>query len=121
VYLGGVSRGEVAELLKSCGVLVQPSMWEEAFPMSTVEALAHGRPVLATAMGGLKEAVDAEVGWSVEPTAEALTAGLRAAAAADLVALGRAARRRYEQRLSPSVVTGQLLSVYEEVIAERSR
>jgi glycosyltransferase involved in cell wall biosynthesis len=118
-YVGRVSRAGVAELLGRAGVLVQPSRCEESFSMTKVEALAHGRPVLATALGGLVECLDSEVGWLVEPNPEALAAGLRAAASADLARLGQAARRRYQERLSPAVVTTQLLGVYEELSAER--
>jgi len=120
-YVGMQSREGVADLMKRCAVLVQPSQWHEPFGMTTVEAMARGRPVLATAMGGMASHVDSEVGWSVGTSAEAIAEGLRQATAADLGGLGAAARRRYEERFSPPVVTAQLLRVYEEVSAARPR
>lgn len=114
-YAGMVSRETVGVLMEESAVLVQPSQWHEPFGMTVAEAMARGRPVLATAMGGMAELVDDEVGWSVATDAASIADALRAAAVADVGALGAAARRRYETRLSPPVVLEQLLRVYEEV------
>lgn len=63
-----------------------PSLWEEPAALVVVEALAAGRPVLASPYGGTPEAVrDGIEGWIVPPTVE----GLRAAIAR--IVAGRAA------------------------------
>jgi glycosyltransferase involved in cell wall biosynthesis len=118
-YVGMVPHQTVQELMRRAAVVVQPSQWQEPFAMTTIEAMAHGRPLIATSMGGMRYHVDSEVGWSVAPDAESIAQALREATHADLAALGRAARRRYESRFSPRVVTAQLIGVYEELAAAR--
>lgn len=58
--------------------LVVLSSRAETYGMVVTEALAHGRPVLATAVGGVPEAVGGEgPGLLVAPTAAAIADGLR--------------------------------------------
>jgi glycosyltransferase involved in cell wall biosynthesis len=84
------------------------------------EAMAYGRPVIATAVGGLVDGVDAGVtGLLVAPLD---TAGLRAALVrltgdGDLrLRLGAAARERIRDRLSHDAYGESLLGVYHVVI-----
>jgi len=116
--LGRRSHAEVQDAMRDSAALVTPSTWDEVCPMVVVEALANGRPVLATAMGGLPYLVG-NAGWTVPPDVSALAEVLPrvVAEAPDLVA---AARRRYEQMFSTTVTTAALLSVYEELIAARA-
>jgi glycosyltransferase involved in cell wall biosynthesis len=63
-------------------IVVVPSHWPEPFGLVGIEAMARGRPVVATATGGIPEwLADGETGILVEPgDAGALTralAGLR--------------------------------------------
>jgi glycosyltransferase involved in cell wall biosynthesis len=49
-------------------ILIMPSIWQEVFGISIVEAYAYGKPVLATRIGGIPELVrDGETGFLVEP------------------------------------------------------
>jgi glycosyltransferase involved in cell wall biosynthesis len=41
--------------LASSGVLLMPSLWNEAFGMAGLEALAQGTPVVAYDVGGISE------------------------------------------------------------------
>jgi glycosyltransferase involved in cell wall biosynthesis len=81
--------------------------------MVALEALANARPVLGVARGGLPWIIGA-AGWVVEPTVEALAAGLRVAHTA-APALAGDARLAYETRFSPQVATDLLLDVYGAV------
>ena len=79
--LGRVAHDEIPKLLAGCDVLCQPSL-EEPFGQATLEALAAGRPVVATLVGGPPEFVPSGAGILVDPTdTAALAAALRAAAA----------------------------------------
>lgn len=42
-------------LLASAGVLLMPSLWDEAFGMAGIEAMAQGTPVVAYDVGGISE------------------------------------------------------------------
>jgi glycosyltransferase involved in cell wall biosynthesis len=50
------SRGRVAPWLEACDLLVLPSR-EEGMPVAAIEAMMHGRPVIATRVGGTPEVV----------------------------------------------------------------
>ena len=79
--LGRVAHDEIPALLAGCDVLCQPSL-EEPFGQATLEALAAGRPVVATRVGGPPEFVPPDAGILVDPTdTAAVAAALRAAAA----------------------------------------
>jgi glycosyltransferase involved in cell wall biosynthesis len=79
--IGAVAHDEIADRLAACHVLCQPSLIEP-FGQSLLEAMASGRSVVATRIGGPPEFVPPEAGILVDPVDEdALTAALRAAAA----------------------------------------
>lgn len=65
-FLGWVTTGRVEELLEQADVLVLPSRWE-GHPMAILEAMAHGIPVVATAVGGIPDLVDHRSGLLVGP------------------------------------------------------
>jgi glycosyltransferase involved in cell wall biosynthesis len=86
VCLGFRSQGEVAAALAEHDAFVLPS-FAEGVPVVLMEAMASGRPVIATRVGGVSELVaDGQSGLLVAPgDAEALAnAILRLAADADL-------------------------------------
>ena len=65
--LGFLSSAELAERYRRAAVVVCPSR-SEGFGIVCAEAMAHGRPVVATAVGGLQELVQhARTGFLVEP------------------------------------------------------
>lgn len=74
-FLG--QRTDAADLLAACDVLVLPSR-REGLGVAALEAMAAGRPVVASAVGGLAEAVvDEQTGLLVPPDdVDALAAAL---------------------------------------------
>jgi glycosyltransferase involved in cell wall biosynthesis len=74
--LGAIPRDKVADVFRSCSVYCLPSHGEP-FGMAALEAMSCGKPVVATAAGGLDYLVDGEGGVKVpvgdsEKLAEAL-------------------------------------------------
>jgi glycosyltransferase involved in cell wall biosynthesis len=55
--VGHVDGDAKRELLKGAMCAFAPSEWYENFPISAIEAMAHGTPVLASRIGGLPEIV----------------------------------------------------------------
>jgi glycosyltransferase involved in cell wall biosynthesis len=88
---GGATPAQVAEWIGACDVLTLPS-WSEGYPNVVVEAIACGRPVVATAVGGTGEIVDSGSGILVPPRdAQALTDALGEALRRDWDAAAMAA------------------------------
>jgi glycosyltransferase involved in cell wall biosynthesis len=80
-FAGRLPRDAVAEELRQADVLCQPSL-VEPFGQALVEALACGRPVVATRVGGPPEYVTRDCGALVDPLDVAsIAAGMRHAAA----------------------------------------
>jgi glycosyltransferase involved in cell wall biosynthesis len=95
VHLPGAVEPEgVARWIGACDLLTLPS-WSEGYPNVVVEAIACGRPVVATTVGGTAEIVDADSGLLVPPKqAVALEAALREALTRDWDHAAMAARLR---------------------------
>jgi len=63
-FLGWVNKKERNALLNACSVYVLPSLFEPV-SVSTLEAMACSKPVIVSAVGGLKEIIDESVGIKV--------------------------------------------------------
>ena len=97
----------------------------EGVPMAILEAMALGRPVVATDVGGVSEAVESGVTGLLVPTND--EAAL-AAAFLELVAdpglrrrLGEKGRQRYREGFGVDRMVEEYAQVFEEVLeAKRS-
>ena len=117
--LGFVSHDELGPLYDRAAVVAVPSH-REGFGVVCAEAMAHGRPVVAGAVGGLLDlVVHEETGLLVPPRdVSALRAALhRLLDDEELRArLGTNARKRAEEHLSWDHVTDRTLEAYEEAL-----
>ncbi|MEP6811948.1 MAG: glycosyltransferase family 4 protein [Actinomycetota bacterium] len=118
--VGFVSPGELGPWYERAAIVVAPSR-REGYGVVAREAMAWGRPVVATAVGGLLDAVvDDETGLLVPPgDVPALRAALeRLLGDAELRArLGAAAREKAQRELSFGAATDALLRVYEDALS----
>ena len=126
VFLGALAPSAVATALHAADVMVLPSRGE-GLPVAIVEAMANGRPVLATRAGGTGELVqDGVTGLLVDPERPDQLAEALARLAADRPGLQRmadAARRAWEVGgWSPDAARTQVTALYREaaLIARRS-
>lgn len=60
------SRNDVETIIPSCDVLVLPS-FSESFGLVLIEALACGKPVIGSNVGGITEIINDDVGLLVNP------------------------------------------------------
>jgi glycosyltransferase involved in cell wall biosynthesis len=99
---GMMSAAQVREAIQRARAMVLPSL-SEGLPVVIMEALALGRPVVATAISGIPELVEpGSTGWlvpagSAEPLARALRQALEAPAAR-LEEMGRRGASRVARR-----------------------
>jgi glycosyltransferase involved in cell wall biosynthesis len=121
--LGFVPHDELLGLYGRAAVVACPSR-REGFGVACAEAMAHGRPVVASAVGGLLDlVVDGETGLLVPPgDVGALRAALeRLLADAELRRrLGSAARARARDALSWERSVALTLSAYADAVPTAS-
>jgi hypothetical protein len=67
-FWGRVDNRHIEEVLRETDVLILPSIWPENQPVTITEAMAVGRPVIASRIGGIPELVDENhTGYLFEP------------------------------------------------------
>ncbi len=67
VLLGWLDRDRLVEVFKDASIFILPS-YQECFPVSILEAMAAGLPVISTRVGGIPEMIeDGRNGFLVEP------------------------------------------------------
>lgn len=125
LFLGKLSNEQVAERTKSAWVQVVPSLWEEPFGLTAVEPMMLGRPVIASASGGLSEIVeDGATGYLVPPgnadiLSQRLISLLHNAEMAQR--MGQSARRRAVEKFSIGVCADQFAALYAELMSQTGK
>lgn len=117
--VGSVPPDEVPAQLARAGLVVVPSLGAETQPLAVLEALACGRPVVASRWQGAESTVDETVGRLVPPGDPSALAAALDALLSDrpvLEQLGAAAAARAEARWSPAAGADRLLEVYRSVL-----
>lgn len=121
-FLG--ARNDVPRLLAESHVFVLASNYE-GFPISTLEGMRAGLPIVASDVGGVKEAmVEGESGFLfAKGDAEALRQKLIPLVVDPALRerMGQAARQRYQQEFSLGGMLAKVEQVYEEILKQGSR
>jgi glycosyltransferase involved in cell wall biosynthesis len=117
-FLGRVAPA--APVLERAAVVVVPS-FGEGFGLVALEAMERGRPVVASAVGGLPEIVDdGRTGLLVPPGDPAALADAIVALAGDaaqVAAMGAAGRRRALEEFSQERCTDRIAALYGAALA----
>ena len=116
--LGWIQAVERQNYLSSAMIYVLPS-YNEGLPMSVLEAMAAGMPVVSTPIGGIPEAVtDGVEGFLVAPgDVDSLADRMKHLLQDDDLArrMGEAARRKVETTFSSDVILPKLERLYIEL------
>lgn len=117
-FRGRLPHAEVIAAVKGARFSIVPSTWYEGLPMCILEAFACGTPVLCSRIGGLPEIVEDHVtGLHFTPgDARDLASQVDWAwnHPAEIVRMGRAARRKYEAHYTAEKNYNLLLRIYEQ-------
>jgi len=112
-------RNDLPDLLSAADIVLLPSL-NEGFPRTAIEAMAAGKPVIATRVGGSPEAIaDGKTGILVpSKDIDAMSSALvKLAGDAELQArLGAAGRLRAEQNYSVDNYVSRLDGLYQQLL-----
>lgn len=112
-------RRDVPDLLHAADIFVLSSR-QEGFPITILEAMAAGKPIVATDVGGCAEAVvDGETGLIVPPEDPAALAEAIASLLADperTRAMGAAGRERVQREFTVDRMVEQHLELYAQAL-----
>ncbi len=119
-FLGYKKGGELKNLVANASFVVVPSEWYENCSMAVLEAMALGKPIIASRIGGLPEQIeDGKTGLLFEMgNAEELrekmlylwkNRNLR-------IEMGKEARKKAEKEFSLEKHCEELLKIYEELL-----
>lgn len=120
---GWQNNEQVRQIVSQSRALLLPS-FAEGLPIVFMEALALGRPVVATYIAGIPELVDEGVGWIVPAgSTEALEEAIRSVLqcpVAELEAMGAAGRARVEAMHDINGLAQNLKLAFESVLNSRT-
>ena len=117
-------RGDVSRLMAASDVVLLTSI-SEGIPLTLIEAMASGLPVVSTQVGGVAEVVaDGETGL-LAPSGDAAALAEHICCLADDPGrrdkMGRAGRQRAEERFSERRMHDAYAHIYEELAGIRGR
>ncbi|MEM8874336.1 MAG: glycosyltransferase family 4 protein [Planctomycetota bacterium] len=122
-YLGRLEHDKIIPAFKDAAATVVTSTWYEGQPMTILEALACGRPVIASNLGAMPTVIDDGVnGRLFEPGDVDTLARIMDEVLGDrakLIEMGKAARRKFEAIGTADACYTRLMEVYEAVLEKR--
>ncbi len=97
---GYIPRKKLNFLYNSCDFVTIPSLWEEPFGITALEAISYSKPVICFKKGGLPEIIDKNVGFCIKKKEEFEEAMLKLISNKNLIKrLSKNCRKKAEQFL----------------------
>jgi len=122
-FMGYRSGGELKNIVAGAAFVVVPSEWYENCSMVILEAMALGRPVIGSRIGGIPEQIeDGKTGLlfssgNIDELAEKMK--FLATDTTLRKKMGRAARKKVEQEYSLAEHNRRLLDIYFELVGKK--
>lgn len=122
--LGFVTGDRLKDLTQKSTAIVIPSQWYENYPFSCLEAMAFGKPVIASRIGGIPEQVeDGVTGFLFEPfRADQLANKMLQLArmnVEEIAQMGRLARRKVESANSKERYFASISLLYKRLLEKK--
>jgi glycosyltransferase involved in cell wall biosynthesis len=119
-FVGPRFGADLYQTLAGCDVVVVPSLFPDNSPNVVIEAMALGKPIVATRIGGIPDQVDADCALLVEPWDVAgLARNINALLSdtAKRVQMGEHARARAGSVFHPTLHLDRLEMIFHAAIA----
>jgi glycosyltransferase involved in cell wall biosynthesis len=124
-FAGAARRDQVYGMMEKAAFLIVPSIWYEPFGLVIAEAFACGTPVLGASIGAIPTMVDDRVtGLHFDPDDPDAIAEKVAWAwkhLPELAAMGKTARRIYENRYTGNANYHRLMNIYASAIETHTK
>ena len=122
LFLGQIDNQDLPPYYCAANVVVIPSL-DEGFGVVALEAMSSGKPIIATAVGGLKEIVDTKTGMIVPPgdsnaLSNAILVVLREPKMARL--MGIKGRRYVGKYYNWTSTAKKISSLYSEILVKQT-
>lgn len=119
-FAGWLDERAVRAAMREASLLCAPSVWYENCPVTALEAMAEGLPIVASDIGGLPELLDqGRCGWLAAPGDSRAWRRVLLEALKDApkrAAFSAKARERLAQRHDPGRYVEAIQDVYESVV-----
>lgn len=119
-FTGSVGGDELDERYRQAGICLLPTLWMENCPVAVLEAMAYGRAVVATRIGGVPELVrDGTTGVLVERGNYGDLARTVISLLNDpgrVLAMGRRAAADFEKTYTAKIHVDRLVTIYRALI-----
>ena len=117
-FTGKLPYERLKELYFSSDIVVFPSIWPESFGRVSIEAMAAGKPVIASRVGGIPEVIKNNTGILVKPNnaeelAKAITRLIRSPEEREL--LGRKGLR-YVKKFNKEDYCKKVVGIYDDLL-----
>ncbi|MFC1782573.1 glycosyltransferase family 4 protein [Planctomycetota bacterium] len=123
-FIGQKSHAECLNLISKSKFMIFPSECYEGFGLSLLEAMAHGKAVIASGLGPRRELVDNGTTGLLYKAGD--VDDLRKNALVFInnpqlcFKMGKSARLRYLEKYTPEINYKQLMLIYEQAIAKNN-
>lgn len=124
-FLGFKTGDELKEIVRHSRFIVIPSEWYENGPMSVIEAMAYGKPIIGSNIGGIPEMIKNNVnGYTYEAfNSNELSKCINKLlhSDSDIVNFGIKSRETVEAYYNSQYHYNKIISIYNDVLKEKNK
>ena len=118
-FLGYIRIKQKLELLKSCNIYLFPTFHPEGLPITVLEAMAFGMPIVTRPMGGLNDLINDQIGFKTMENNNSLFTNYILNLFADKTKLKSISEHNYRfsrENFHPDITVKRLYNVYTDCL-----
>jgi glycosyltransferase involved in cell wall biosynthesis len=116
-FRGWLEKDALDEAYRTCDAIIVPSRWG-GFGLVAIEAMARGKPVFASAVGGLVDIVEDNRSGRLFPLErlDEMLHEIDGMSSEQLMRMGRAGRALFEQKYTAERMNAAIVDLYKESV-----